>query len=139
MSKWGQVYFRTCPLFRINPSSKKGTGSKMNLTPFISTFPGEEVTPQADGLDHRLGATGLEELAAQAADARVDRAVEPVVVDAAHHAQDLVARDDVALARGEQPQDVEVAGGELDRVLVDGGRAARAVDGEAAGGELGVA
>ncbi len=75
------------------------------------------------------------ELAAQAADARVDRAVEAVVVDAAHHAQDLVARDHGSMARGEQPQDVEVAGGELDLVAVERGRAARAVDLDAAGAQ----
>src|SRR5688572_15438047 len=113
-------------------ASGRGTAGGRGVA---SALAGEEIPPQADGFDHRLGAARLLELAAQAADARVDRAVEAVVVDSAHHAQDLVARDDVALARSQKPEDVEVPGGELHHLVVDGGGPARAVDGEPPGGE----
>src|SRR6478735_6135671 len=104
-----------------------------------SAFAGEEIPAQTHRLDHRLGAARLLQLAAQAADARVDRAVEPVVVDAAHDAQDLVPRDDVALARSEEPEDVDVAGGELYAVPVERGGALGGVDRQAPGRELRVA
>src|ERR1700693_5533428 len=96
---------------------------------------GEQIPPQAHGLDHRFGAPRILELAAQAADARVDRAVEPVVVDAANDAQDLVASHHLSLARGEEPQDVEVAGGEFHRPRVDLRGAPRAVDAQPPGGK----
>src|SRR5438477_12358936 len=96
---------------------------------------GEEIASQAHRLDHRFRAAGFGELAAQPADARVDRAVEPVVVDAAHDAQDVVARHHAPGLRGEQPQDVEVAGGELEGAAVDRDGAPPAADGGTSGPE----
>ena len=115
-------------LLTVRPSAHRAASA--------SRIAGEQVSPQPDGLDHRLRPTRFVQLAPQAADARVDGTVEPVVVDPPHHAQDLVARDDAALPRGEQPQDVEVARGELEGPAGDGRAAAPGIDLQPACGEL---
>src|SRR5471030_1380547 len=131
---WSVTYMKSTNA-AVAGSMRKRYSRRKILSTRGSLAAGEQVPPQAHGLDHRFGAARVLELAPQPADARVDRAIEAVVVDAPHHAQDLVARDHVSLARGEEPQDVEVARGEIDGARVDRRGAARAVDEEPAGGE----
>src|SRR5579862_1001904 len=128
---WSVMYMKNTNA-AVAGSMRKTYSRTKSLSKRASGVAGEQVPSQAHGLDHRLGTARVLELAAKPADARVDGTVEAVVVDASHDAQDFIARDDSAVARGEKPQDVEVAGGELDGARVQRGRAARAVDGEAA-------
>jgi hypothetical protein len=74
----------------------------------------EKITHVADGLDALGARSEVAELAAQAVDAAIDRAVGAVVVEAAKLLQDVVAGEDLARVAREQPEHVELRRGELD-------------------------
>jgi hypothetical protein len=96
----------------------------------------EQVALAAHGLDPRRVFRVVAEFAAQPRNARVDRAVEAVEADAAQFLQQVVARQDAAGVAGEQPEQVEFGGGQVDRVAAEMRAARRLADAEAAESEF---
>jgi hypothetical protein len=74
----------------------------------------EQIALAAHGLDSGRVLRVVAEFAAQPGNPRVDRAVEAVEADAAQFLQQIVARQDAAGVAGEQPEQVEFGGGQVD-------------------------
>jgi hypothetical protein len=88
----------------------------------------EQVALAAHRLDARRVFRVVAELAAQARDARIDRAVEAVETDAAQFLQQVVARQDAAGVACEQPEQVELGGRQVDPVVAELRAARRLAD-----------
>src|SRR5262245_50521640 len=91
----------------------------------------EEVADVADRLDPLARVHEVAQLAPQAIDATVDRAVRAVVVEAAQAVEDVVARQDLAGMAREQPEEVEFRAREVDGLARQARRARGHVDLEA--------
>src|SRR5690606_8460970 len=80
----------------------------------------EAVAAAPDGLDALRMLAAVIQLAAQARDAHVHAAVQPVILDAADIVVDLVAAQHPAGVLRQQAEQLELVGGELHRLAVQG-------------------